>query len=69
MHRFLSVVLLVLVGCQGLVGPLRRPDDRIDDPRLSIEEQEKRGRERLALPQGKDVGPPTYADDPFGRGR
>jgi hypothetical protein len=73
MHRILLVVLLLTcvgLGCQSLVGPFQRRSqkDRIDDPRLPIEEQEKRGRERLANPEGRDVGPPTGFEAPSVRG-
>jgi hypothetical protein len=73
MHRILLVVLLLtcaVIGCQSVVGPFQRwyRKDRIDDPRLTIEEQEKRGRERLANPEGRDVGPPTGFEAPTVRG-
>jgi hypothetical protein len=51
--------LILMVGCQNIVGPFRpRSPQRIDDPSLSIQEQERRGRERLALPdQSPFAGP------------
>jgi hypothetical protein len=51
MHRFLLIGVLLLAGCQNVVGPFqsRRPE-RVDDPLLSINEQQRRGRDRLALP-------------------
>lgn len=73
MRRVLLLGLLGLAGCHTVVGPARRarlPDD-VTDPRLSIDEQKVRARERVGLPDGsKAVGPPTEADfNPFGRGR
>jgi hypothetical protein len=69
MRRLLFVGLLLLAGCQGTVGPLQRaftPAPPIDDPRLSITEQQQRERDRLALPDSSpEVGPRTYAGNPF----
>ncbi len=51
MRRLFLVGVLCLIGCQGVRGPLQPKDpQRVDDPRLPIGEQERRGRERLALP-------------------
>ena len=51
MRKLILLGLLFLAGCQNTVGPFgyRRPL-RVDDPNLPIEEQERRGRDRLALP-------------------
>ena len=72
MHRLLLAGLLVLTGCQGLVGPIKRSETvnlPIDDPRFSIEEQRQRERANLALPDASSqVGPPTYAGNPTLRG-
>jgi hypothetical protein len=45
-------VVLLLSGCQSVVGPRQRQTipGVVDDPRLSIREQERKGRDRLALP-------------------
>lgn len=71
MRRVLLIGGLVLVaGCQGLVGPRQRSAQPvlIDDPRLSTAEQEKRGREFLALPEkSPDIAPRTGAEDPYYR--
>ena len=68
MHRTLLVLLLACAGagCQTVVGPFQRwaRSGRVDDPSLTIEEQERRGRERLAYPEGRDVGPPTGIGPP-----
>jgi hypothetical protein len=68
MHRILLVGWLMLAGCSGIVGPVQRSlrDDVIDDPRLTPEEQSKRRRDQLALPESSpQVGPRTYADEKF----
>ncbi len=69
MRRLLCLAsLLLLAGCQNLVGPRDRstiPAGRVDDPRLSISQQERNGRERLAIPEGSDVGPRTYMESPW----
>ena len=61
-------VLLVLMGCTGVVGPRKRGDPPpwfVADPRLPIQDQEARGREYLALPQqSPDVAPRTYVEQP-----
>jgi len=66
-RSLLVACLLVAIGCQGTMGPgdrLARPV-RIDDPRLTISEQEQLGRERLALPQkSPDIAPRTGAEEP-----
>lgn len=42
--------VLCLTGCQNYSGPLKpRSPARVDDPRLSIGEQQKLGRERLGV--------------------
>jgi len=73
MRRTLLFGLIVLAGCQGVVGPAQRARqaERVDDPRYTIDEQKLRAKDRLGLPDGsKSVGPPTDADfNPFGRGR
>jgi hypothetical protein len=50
-----------MVGCQGVVGPLQyRQPKRVDDPFLPIQEQQKLGRDQLALPiESYEAGPPT----------
>jgi hypothetical protein len=41
----------------------------VDDPHISIAEQEARGRDRLALPdQSRAVAPSTYGDFPIPNG-
>jgi hypothetical protein len=60
-------LFLCLAGCRNIVGPFeaRRPA-RVDDPRLSIAEQEKLGRQYLALPDETPLGgPPSGAARPI----
>jgi hypothetical protein len=63
MRSLIVTGLLVLAGCQGVVGPIQRSQapclPRVDDPRLPIAEQERRGRDRYALPEDSpSVAPP-----------
>jgi hypothetical protein len=73
MQRILLAGLLFATGCAGFVGPFQRPCQppvRVDNPCLSIDEQEQRKREALALPEkSPEVGPRTYAEEPSYRYR
>jgi hypothetical protein len=63
MRHILLLGILLLAGCQNTVGPFAaRQPQRVDDPLLSINEQQRRGRDRLALPEedGK-VAPQAFA--------
>jgi hypothetical protein len=64
MRRLWCLGILLLAGCQ-LVGPRERryQTSRVDDPRLTLEEQERRKRDRLALPD-QNLGPRTYMEYP-----
>ncbi len=67
MYRLLLVGVLCLAGCQGTAvrGPFAPAPDRVDDPFYTIGEQQRRGRERLSLPEDDtSVTPPTFADRP-----
>jgi hypothetical protein len=51
MRKLVMIGLLLLAGCQNVAGPFQpRPNLRVDDPRVSIEEQKYRARDQLALP-------------------
>ena len=66
MRRLLCLGVLLLSGCH-LVGPRERraQTDRVDDPRLTLEEQGRRSRDRLSLPdQSPNLGPRTYMEYP-----
>jgi hypothetical protein len=71
MHRLIFVGLVFLAGCQGTVGPIKRNaiTDPIDNPRLTMDEQKERARDRLALPDtSAATGPRTYAENPALKG-
>jgi len=59
MRRLLLLGVLLLSGCaSNLVGPFAgREPQRVDDPLLSIPEQQRRGRDRLALPDESRILP------------
>jgi hypothetical protein len=67
MYRLILLGMLLLTGCQNVSGPFaQRQPTRVDDPLLSIGEQERRGRDRLALPEvSPTVAPRTFADADF----
>ena len=70
MHRFMMAGVLLLAGCgtTNVHGPFARGPDRVDDPYYTIAEQERRGRERLSLPErSSEVAPPTLVNPPPGR--
>jgi hypothetical protein len=62
---------LLLTGCQGVLGPFQpRDGGRIDDPRVPITEQQRRGRDRMALPDDTNgVLPRSGAAPPGAPGR
>jgi hypothetical protein len=49
----------MVAGCNNVTGPFaHRKPERVDDPLLSTNEQQRRGRDRLALPvESSAVGP------------
>jgi hypothetical protein len=66
MRFALLLVLILLAGCENIVGPFRKKaPDRVDDPRLTIPEQEKLGRTYLSLPDESNLtGPHSGAVRP-----
>jgi hypothetical protein len=67
-RRLLILGVLLLAGCQSVRGPLQpRDPQRVDDPRYSIPEQERRGRDQLPLPQESvTIAPPiSVAGNPY----
>lgn len=70
MRRLFLVAALCLAGCQNVTGPFQsRTPTRVDDPLLTINEQQRRGRERLAIPEDRGaLAPKLYIDrpDPLG---
>jgi hypothetical protein len=58
-------LLFVLAGCQNTSGPLGyRKSGRADDPSLSIEEQQSRGRERYSYIEDSRLTPRLGVDRP-----
>jgi hypothetical protein len=67
MRTVVLVGVLLAGGCQGVVGPLQRYQTRdpVDNPCLPVDEQMRRGRDRLAYPdQLPTVNPPETGLDP-----
>jgi hypothetical protein len=65
MRRLFACSLLLLAGCQNVVGPLRQDPTRVDDPRLPVAEQQRRGRAYLSLPdQSYLSGPQAWETRP-----
>jgi hypothetical protein len=71
MSRLFLIGLVCLAGCRGVVGPFQqREPERVDDPRISIREQQARGRDRLALPDdANSLAPKTGINPPSMIGR
>ena len=71
MRRLLLLGVLCVAGCQNVLGPFAHRDpQRVDDPLLTIGEQERRGRDRLALPEESTrIAPSTDLDRPGIYGR
>jgi hypothetical protein len=72
MRHLILVVALFAMGCGGnVIGPFQqRKPMRVDDPHVSIPEQEVRGRDRLALPdQSQAIAPGSYGDFPMPYGQ
>jgi hypothetical protein len=71
MRKLFVLGVLCLCGCQGVQGPFQPRDrSRVDDPRLPIAEQERRGRDRLALPDDtSNIAPRSGAAIPGTLGR
>jgi hypothetical protein len=59
MRRLFLFGVLLLSGCaSNILGPFAaREPQRVDDPMLSIPEQQRRGRDRLALPDESRILP------------
>jgi len=61
MRRLLLVGVLLLAGCENLIGPFQRgPVGKVDDTRLPLSEQERLARDRLGIAvTNTTVGPPS----------
>ncbi len=66
MRRSFLVVAILLAGCNNVIGPFEhRPVERVDDPRLSIPEQQREARSRLPLPlESPLVAPSSGVEGP-----
>jgi hypothetical protein len=70
MRTMLLTALLLVVGCQGTVGPLQRltQDDTIVSPGSSLSEQAVQTRDKLPFGDPSPAaGPRTYFDNPFSK--
>jgi len=63
---FLLGIVILLSGCHNVIGPLQpKPPERVDDPLLTIGEQQRKGRANLPLPvESPQVAPPSAAAIP-----
>jgi hypothetical protein len=70
-RRLLLLAVIALAGCNRFTGPLEtRQLGRADDPGYTIDEQQKRGRERLSISEDDyRIGPKGYIDRPSPIGR
>jgi hypothetical protein len=66
MRRTVLLVAMLMAGCHNVISPFEhRTPARVDDPSLSIGEQEREGRARLALPEeSRAVGPNSGVEIP-----
>jgi hypothetical protein len=65
MRHFILIIVLLAAGCENLRGPLApRSPARVDDPNLSIPEQQVLGRDRIGLPDNSPVLPPEAGARP-----
>lgn len=65
MRRLILCGLLVLAGCEGVIGPRQRAcqPSSINAPCLSPDEQNARLRDQVAVPlNSPTIGPRTYAE-------
>ncbi len=66
MRRLCLIFALAVSGCHNVGGPFEhRQPQRVDDPALTIGEQQREGRARLPLPvDSPSVGPPSGVEGP-----
>jgi hypothetical protein len=73
MHRLILIALVAATlasGCKNIAGPREaRNKSRADAPGYSLEEQERRGRDRLSTFEDDRLGPNTYISRPGPTGR
>jgi hypothetical protein len=69
MRKLYVIGFLLLAGCQSVLGPFEhRKPERVDDPLFSISEQQRRGRDRLGLPDDTGLAPNTGVVSPTPHG-
>ena len=70
-RRLLLLAVIALAGCNRFTGPLEtRQLGRADAPGYTLDEQQKRGRERLSISEDDfRIGPKGYIDRPSPTGR
>jgi hypothetical protein len=65
MRHLILLLVIFAAGCENLRGPFApHPQGRVDDPRLSIQEQQVLGRDRIGLPDNTSVLPPEAGSRP-----
>ena len=70
MRFCLLCCVLLTAGCQNVLGPFGyRSPQQVDDPNVPIEEQQRRGRERFAIPEDDASTPKIYSNRPGGPAR
>jgi hypothetical protein len=58
-YILMAGILLLGAGCANVDGPFKADTKRVDDPRLTIGEQQRWGRSNLALPEESTwIAPP-----------
>jgi hypothetical protein len=68
MRKLIVLGTVLLTGCVGVVGPFKRASlqDPVNDRCLTIQEQERKARDRLAIPDNTATtdAPITGLDPP-----
>lgn len=65
LRLFLFFGLFLYSGCRGIEGPRyhKQHPEQFDNPNLTIEDQKRRSRDLIALPEGnQNFGPKTYTE-------
>lgn len=65
MRSLILGFVLLAMGCESVRGPLApKSPTRVDDPNLTIGEQQRAGRDRIGLPDSSPVLPPEAGSRP-----
>ena len=68
--RPLLLLALLATGCKHIDGPFSARSKPAPVPGTSLDEQQKRGRDKYALPEDdRSIGPPVFVDRPGPTGR